>query len=186
MVILGNVSMKNDNPGVPSNPFPSNWSGGRNAQESAPEGHPTIAQRFQRWVKAHKTQALEGRPNSHAQFSDRNGVVRSLRPRLVPAHPGGPVHAIFGTLHLKMDLVGARKYVDRAMVHLFPIVGFIAGIDPTISHNFEAAPIAGATILHAQRLIMVGVTAIFQGMRRQENYQRHVLAVDELIAREEL
>src|SRR5450759_742657 len=105
---------------------------------------------------------------SRNPLPDKHLELCLLGPCLVSAHLGCPVHSIFGALHIKVNLVGAGKYVDGAMVDLFPVVGFITGINPTISNNFEAAPTAGAAAFHAQSLIVVGVTAILDRMRRKK------------------
>src|ERR1700690_3977698 len=93
-------------------------------------------------------------------------VIWLLGARLVSAHGGGPFCAIVGALHLKMYLVVAGKNVDGAMVDLFPAVVFLAGIDPTVADNLEAAPTAGAASFHAQPLVAIGIAAILQRMQR--------------------
>jgi len=89
-------------------------------------------------------------------------------------------------LHFEVNFVRTGENVDDLHVELLPLVVFLARIQPTISHNHQVAPGTGPIAIRSQRLIVIGVAAIVEGMQRQEHNQRHTLAVHPLIAAEKL
>src|SRR5271157_1087705 len=110
----------------------------------------------------------------------------SLGACFVAAHVGCPISAIVGSLCLEMNLIVSGKHVRRPPIGLLSLVGAIARVDPAVADDFQIAPGAGGVAFHAHRLVTVGITAILHGMQWQEDYERRVFAIDDLIAREKL